>query len=58
VYYSPVAGKQEDYLKYISDLPLNPPKTFGLHENADITNAQNETRYLLETISPAEINFF
>jgi len=53
-----VAGKQEDYLKYISDLPLNPPKTFGLHENADITNAQNETRYLLETISPAEINFF
>jgi dynein heavy chain len=51
VYYSPVAGKQEDYLKYISELPLNPsPEAFGLHENADITNAQNETRYMLETI--------
>lgn len=50
-YYSPPSGKQDDYLKYISELPLNPsPEAFGLHENADITNAQNETRYLLETI--------
>lgn len=51
IYYSPAVGKQDDYLKYISDLPLNlSPEGFGLHENADITNAQNETRYLLEAI--------
>ena len=51
IYISPSAGKQEDYIKYISGLPLNPsPEAFGLHENADITNAQNETRTLLETI--------
>lgn len=51
IYYSPPSNKQEDYIKYISELPLNPsPEAFGLHENADITNAQNETRYLLETI--------
>lgn len=51
IYISPAAGKQEDYIKYISGLPLNPsPEAFGLHENADITNAQNETRALLETI--------
>jgi dynein heavy chain len=32
-------------------LPLNPdPEAFGLHENAEITNAQNNTRNLLETI--------
>lgn len=32
-------------------MPLDPaPEAFGLHENAAITNAQNETRELLETI--------
>jgi dynein heavy chain len=35
----------------MEQLPLNPaPDAFGLHENADITNAQNETRILLETL--------
>lgn len=33
------------------DLPLNPePEAFGLHDNAEITNSQNTTRELLETI--------
>ena len=51
IYYSPPAGTQVDYIKYISELPLNPsPEAFGLHENAEITNAQNETMALLETI--------
>lgn len=41
----------EDYLTYIDKLPLNPsPEAFGLHDNAEITNAQNETFSLLETI--------
>jgi dynein heavy chain len=40
LYYQPVAFSQAEYLKYISDLPLNPlPEAFGMHENADITNA-------------------
>lgn len=33
-------------------IPL--PEAFGLHENADITNAQNETSALLETILSLE----
>jgi dynein heavy chain len=32
-------------------MPMNPdPEAFGLHENAEITNAQNQSRVLLETI--------
>ena len=43
--------KQEEYINYISNLPLNPsPEAFGLHDNAEITNAQEETRVLMETI--------
>jgi len=39
-YYQPVVGTQADYVNYIDSLPLNPePEVFGLHENADITNA-------------------
>ncbi|KAL4427402.1 hypothetical protein ABPG74_009674 [Tetrahymena malaccensis] len=51
IYYSIPAGKLEDYIKYIEQLPLNPsPEAFGLHDNAEITNAQNETMNLLATI--------
>lgn len=51
VYYSPPAGEKEDYIDYIKSLPLNPhPEAFGLHENAEITTAQNTTRILLETV--------
>lgn len=51
MYYSPAACPIEDYIKYIESLPLNPsPEAFGLHDNAEITNSQNETRIMLETI--------
>ena len=51
IYHSIKSGKQEDYLEYISTLPLNPaPEAFGLHDNAEITNSQNETRVLIETL--------
>ncbi|KAA0196090.1 Dynein heavy chain 1 axonemal [Fasciolopsis buskii] len=37
-----------NYLEYIRGLPINdPPEIFGLHENANITFAQNETFALL-----------
>ncbi|XP_054939233.1 dynein axonemal heavy chain 1-like [Physeter macrocephalus] len=39
------------YLSYIKSLPLNDmPEIFGLHDNANITCAQNETYTLLGTI--------
>nr|XP_031326333.1 dynein heavy chain 1, axonemal isoform X8 [Camelus dromedarius] len=39
------------YLSYIKSLPLNDmPEIFGLHDNANITFAQNETYTLLGTI--------
>lgn len=51
LYNSVPAQTLEDYLTYIDKLPLNPsPEAFGLHDNAEITNAQNETFSLLETI--------
>lgn len=51
LYYSLPPADQSEYIRYISSLPLDPaPEAFGLHENAAITNAQNETRELLETI--------
>lgn len=40
LYVSLPSGTQEDYIKYIEGLPLNPsPEAFGLHDNAEITNA-------------------
>uniref|UniRef100_A0A8C3EP56 Dynein axonemal heavy chain 1 n=1 Tax=Corvus moneduloides TaxID=1196302 RepID=A0A8C3EP56_CORMO len=40
------------YLQYVKGLPLNDsPELFGLHNNADITFAQNETFALLGAIS-------
>jgi len=39
-YVQPPFGMQADYINFIESLPLNPaPEVFGLHENADITNA-------------------
>lgn len=50
-YYSLLNGRKDDYVKYIESLPLNPaPEAFGLHENAQITTAQNDTRVLLSNI--------
>ena len=44
-------GRKDDYIRYIENLDLNPePEAFGLHDNAEITTAQGETRKLLETI--------
>lgn len=40
IYMSIQAGKLDDYITYIEGLPLNPsPEAFGLHDNAEITNA-------------------
>ena len=50
-YFAPPVGKKDDYIRYIESLDLNPePEAFGLHDNAEITTAQGETRKLLETI--------
>lgn len=44
-------GSQDDYLKYIDQLPLVPhPEAFGLHENAEITTNQSNTRLILESV--------
>jgi dynein heavy chain len=50
-YYAPTPGTQEDYMVYIKGLPHNPqPEAFGLHENAQISTLQMETRNLIETV--------
>lgn len=44
----PLFVSTQNYLEYIRGLPINdPPEIFGLHENANITFAQNETFALL-----------
>ena len=41
----------KDYLKYLKNLPLNDsPEIFGLHENANMTYAQNETFAILDKL--------
>jgi dynein heavy chain len=54
IYYScPVAEEDchASYMEYITSLPLNPtPEAFGMHDNAEITCARNETYELFETI--------
>ncbi|ESS70037.1 dynein heavy chain [Trypanosoma cruzi Dm28c] len=51
VYHSIPTGMQRHYLDYIDSWPLNTnPEIFGLHENADITCARNETFETLEAI--------
>jgi len=50
-YYSPEPCTHAEYEEYIRGLPLNPsPEAFGMHENAEISTAMNETFGMLETI--------
>ena len=52
IYYIPPEGELSSYLDYIqNDIPLNDKtEIFGLHENADITSAINETNKLLGNV--------
>jgi len=44
VYYAPDCSTVEEFVEFIRTFPLVPgPEAFGLHNNADITCAQNET---------------
>ncbi len=50
-YKQPTANTFDQFIDYIEKLPLNPsPEAFGLHDNAQITNSQNETYQMLESI--------
>jgi dynein heavy chain len=50
-YTSIPTGTKTHYLQYISEMPINPdPEVFGMHENADMTSAQQQTDLLFETI--------
>jgi dynein heavy chain, axonemal len=50
-YRQPEATTIDQYIEYLSKLPLNPsPEAFGLHDNAEITNSQTETVDMLESI--------
>lgn len=41
----------EDFMAYIKSLPINDqPNFFGLHDNANISHAQNEVYNLLSTL--------
>ena len=52
VYYAPQEGSLATYLSYIENLPLHdPPEVFGLHDNANITCALNETSLLLSSLA-------
>ncbi|XP_052869496.1 dynein axonemal heavy chain 6 [Anopheles cruzii] len=45
------ARKLEDYLEYVSNLPIHdPPDIFGMHDNANIIFNRNETRFFLDTL--------
>jgi dynein heavy chain len=47
----PPLGEHKDYLACVAEWPIQAhPEAFGLHENADITCAQNEVKDLFETV--------
>ncbi|XP_052086994.1 dynein axonemal heavy chain 1-like isoform X4 [Mytilus californianus] len=47
----PTTNDHNGYMAYIRSLPINDtPEVFGLHENANITFAQNETYSLLKSL--------
>eukprot|EP01116_Phalansterium_solitarium_P017128 TRINITY_DN413_c0_g1_i5.p1 TRINITY_DN413_c0_g1~~TRINITY_DN413_c0_g1_i5.p1 ORF type:complete len:4163 (-),score=2181.62 TRINITY_DN413_c0_g1_i5:539-13027(-) len=47
----PKAETLKDFMAYIRDLPINDhPEVFGMHENADMTCAQQETFSMFENI--------
>jgi len=49
IYCTIEGGSKAEYQEYISNLPLIPkPEAFGLHDNAEITTNQNDTRIILE----------
>eukprot|EP01029_Cantina_marsupialis_P005813 TRINITY_DN1630_c1_g1_i2.p1 TRINITY_DN1630_c1_g1~~TRINITY_DN1630_c1_g1_i2.p1 ORF type:complete len:2520 (+),score=925.36 TRINITY_DN1630_c1_g1_i2:475-7560(+) len=49
VYYAPEFGELDNYKEYIKQLPfVDQPEVFGLHENANITCAIQESNSLLE----------
>jgi dynein heavy chain len=51
LYYCPPPGGKINYIEYIKGLPLlTSPEVFGLHDNAEITTAQNEAEFLLGTV--------
>lgn len=51
LYRSIEAGSHDDYVSYVRSLPQNPePEAFGLHDNAEITTNQNETRSILSDV--------
>lgn len=50
-YLQPPIGNHESYLECVKQWPYQPsPEAFGLHENADISCAQNEVKQLFETV--------
>ena len=51
LYYCPIDGSFDRYKEYIMKLPLNDkPELFGLHDNADISSAINETNNVCDLI--------
>ena len=47
----PTESEFGDYMNYFRKLPINDkPDAFGLHDNADIAYANNQTMFLLNTL--------
>jgi dynein heavy chain len=50
-YFAPPDGPIQSAIDQIKELPVNDlPEIFGLHTNADITSAINDTNKLLDTV--------